>query len=193
MLSARGHRLLRKDTKKGRRGFSLLTMMLALAVTAGAPAAAPAALASPPTVRRPAPTPSRSALPDRVRLLAAPSIWGRRFVRQTSQTIPCALTGCYPSSMRRTLLRLVIAFGIGSALVAAASLLQPRFVAGSIPDGICELILMPGKLLAVPFRDRGTASPEFLWRSRTFASIALSVVTFFVLPGKWTSRRAISG
>lgn len=91
------------------------------------------------------------------------------------------------------MLRLLIAFGIGSALVTAATLLQLRFVAGSIPDGICELILMPGKLLAVPFRDRGTASPEFLWRSRMFASIILSIITFLVLPGKWTSRRAVSG
>lgn len=95
--------------------------------------------------------------------------------------------------MRRILLRLVIAFGIGSALVTAATLLQPRFMAGSAPDGICELILMPGKLLAVPFHDRGTGGPEFLWRSRMFASIILSIITFLVLPGKWASRRAVSG
>lgn len=84
--------------------------------------------------------------------------------------------------MRRSLARLVIAFGIGVALVTAATLLQPRFVAGSIPDGVCELILIPGKLLAVPFHDRGDASPEFLWRSRVFGAIILSVITFLLLP-----------
>ena len=84
------------------------------------------------------------------------------------------------------LMRLAIAFSVGVALVTAATLLQPRFVAGSFPDGVCELILLPGKLLAVPFRDRGNASPEFLWRSRLFGSIILSVIAFLVLPAKKT-------
>jgi hypothetical protein len=90
--------------------------------------------------------------------------------------------------MRRTLIRLVIAIVIGIALVTVATLLQPRFVAGSIPDLICELILTPGKLLAVPFRDRGSASPEFLWRSRVFGSIILSAITFLVLPARKVAR-----
>jgi hypothetical protein len=52
-------------------------------------------------------------------------------------------------------MRLVNASVIGIALVTAATLLQPRFVAGSDSDLLCEPILMPGKLLPVPFRDRG--------------------------------------
>lgn len=94
--------------------------------------------------------------------------------------------------MRRKLLRLVIAFGIGTALVTAATLLQPRFVAGSIPYLVCELILIPGKLLAVPFRDRGTASPEFLWRSRVFGSIVLSTIAFLVLSSRKVTRGVVS-
>jgi hypothetical protein len=89
-------------------------------------------------------------------------------------------------------MRFLIAVGIGIGLVTTATLLQPRFVAGSIPDGICELILTPGKLLAVPFLDRGNASPEFLWRSRVFGSIILSVIAFLVLPAKRTRRRIVS-
>jgi hypothetical protein len=94
--------------------------------------------------------------------------------------------------MRRNLSRLVIAFGIGIMLVTAATLLQPRFGAGSVPDLVCELILMPGKLLAVPFRDRGNASPEFLWRSRVFGSIILSAITFLVLPAGKVARSVVS-
>jgi len=52
-------------------------------------------------------------------------------------------------------------------VVVGVSVWQPHFVAGSVPDLACELVLLPGKLFASMFRDRGTASPEFLWRSRT--------------------------
>lgn len=90
--------------------------------------------------------------------------------------------------MRRTLTRLVIAFAIGIALITAATILQPRFVAGSVADSVCELILMPGKLLAVPFHDRGNASPEFLWRSRVFGSVTLSAIVFLALSARKVSR-----
>ena len=89
-------------------------------------------------------------------------------------------------------MRLVNAFVIGIALVTAATLLQSRFVAGSGPDLVCELILVPGKLLAVPFRDRGNASPEFLWRSRVFGSIILSAIAFLVLSARKVARRVVS-
>jgi hypothetical protein len=89
-------------------------------------------------------------------------------------------------------MRLVHAFVIGIALVTAATLLQPRFVAGSGPDLVCGLILMPGKLLAVPFRDRGNASPEFLWRSRVIGSIILSAIAFLLLPVRKVVRGVVS-
>lgn len=90
--------------------------------------------------------------------------------------------------MRQKLKRILIAIGIGTALVTTATAFQPRFVAGSKPDLICELILMPGKLLAVPFHDRGNASPEFLWRSRVFGAVILSAIAFCVWPTRRTSR-----
>jgi hypothetical protein len=89
-------------------------------------------------------------------------------------------------------MRLVIAFVIGIALVTNATLLQPRFVAGSGPDLVCELILMPGKLLSVPFRDRGNASPEILWRSRVLGSIILTAVAFFALSARRVAQRVAS-
>jgi len=55
------------------------------------------------------------------------------------------------------------------------------------------LILISGKLLAVPFHDRGNASPEFLWRSRVFGLITLSVITFLVLPAGKVPRNVVSG
>lgn len=89
-------------------------------------------------------------------------------------------------------MRLASAFVIGIALVTAATLLQPRFVAGSGADLVCELILMPGELLAILFRDRGNASREFLWRSRVFGSIILSAIAFLVLSARKVARRVVS-
>jgi hypothetical protein len=60
---------------------------------------------------------------------------------------------------------------IGCAVAAIPSILQPTFTAGSFPDGICELVLLPGKLIATLFHDRGTASTEFLWRSRVATAV----------------------
>ena len=94
--------------------------------------------------------------------------------------------------MKPNLMRGVIALGIGVALVITATLLQPRFSAGSVPDGVCQLILMPGKLLAVMFHNRGNASLEFLWRSRVTGSIILGGIAFLVLSLKRARRSAIS-
>ena len=99
---------------------------------------------------------------------------------------------CILFVMKPSLIRVLIGFCIGVALVTAATLAQPRFVSGSIPDCICELVLMPGKLLAVPFHDRGNASPEFLWRSRVFGSLVLSLVAFLALSLKRSRRSVIS-
>jgi len=61
--------------------------------------------------------------------------------------------------------RAALAIFIGVAFAATPSIFQPYFKAGSLADLICEAILLPGKLVATPFHDRGTASLEFLWRS----------------------------
>ena len=83
---------------------------------------------------------------------------------------------------------LVVAVLIGSALTVTLALLQPRFKAGSIPDMFCEVVLLPGKLVATPFRDRGNASPEFLWRSRSATAAILSGIAWCIL----RSRRPVS-
>jgi hypothetical protein len=80
--------------------------------------------------------------------------------------------------------KLVIAVLIGSALTVALAVLQPRFKAGSVPDLLCEVLLLPGKLIATPFRDRGNASPEFLWRSRSATAAILSGIAWWILRGR---------
>ena len=76
--------------------------------------------------------------------------------------------------MKSKLLLPVCSVVISAVVVVGVSVWQPHFVAGSVPDLACELVLMPGKLFASMFRDRGTASPEFLWRSRTATAVLLA-------------------
>jgi hypothetical protein len=80
--------------------------------------------------------------------------------------------------------RLVIAVFIGSALTVALAVLQHRFKAGSIPDLLCEVLLLPGELIATPFHDRGDASPEFVWRSRSATAAILSGLAWLILRGR---------
>jgi hypothetical protein len=85
--------------------------------------------------------------------------------------------------------RVAVAVLIGMATTVTVAVLQPHFKAGSIPDGICELLMLPGKLAATPFPDRGTASAEFLWRSRVAGALVLSVLAWLVLPTSANFRR----
>jgi hypothetical protein len=71
-----------------------------------------------------------------------------------------------------------IALLVGGAAAAIPSILQPNFKAGSFPDGICELVLLPGKLIAGLFHDRGAASAEFLWRSRMVTAVLFSGLAY---------------
>jgi hypothetical protein len=82
---------------------------------------------------------------------------------------------------KHLLSRIVITVGIGCAITAAATVAQPYFVAGHISDFVCHFILLPGQSLASLFHDGGPASPEFLWRSRVFNSMALGGVIFLIL------------
>jgi len=68
--------------------------------------------------------------------------------------------------------RIALAVLIGAATYRSVSVLQPHFKAGSIPDVACELLLLPGRLVASLFQDRG-ASPEFLWHSVIATAILL--------------------
>ena len=80
--------------------------------------------------------------------------------------------------------RLVISVLIGGVLTLALAALQHRFKAGSIPDLLCEVLLLPGELIATPFRDRGNASPEFLWRSRSATAAIFSGIAWWILRGR---------
>ena len=79
--------------------------------------------------------------------------------------------------------RIVTAVLIGCAFTAGVTVLQPVTKADSIPDLLCEVLLLPGKLIAGPFHDRGTASPEFLWRSRIASAAVLSGIAWLILRG----------
>ena len=81
----------------------------------------------------------------------------------------------------RKLARIALAVLVGCAIASTASILQPHFKAGSFPDLVCELISLPGKLIATPFHDRGTASPEFLWRSRLATAVIFGGLAFWAL------------
>lgn len=80
--------------------------------------------------------------------------------------------------------RAIAAVVMGSLVTALTAKLQPRLVAGSIPDLICELILLPGKLFAILFHDHGNASPEFLWRVWIFTAVILSAFIYFIMRPK---------
>jgi hypothetical protein len=77
--------------------------------------------------------------------------------------------------------RIVLAILVGSAVAAIPALLQSHFKAGSFPDLICEMCLLPGKVIATLFHDRGSASPEFLWRTRAATAIFFGVLAYGVL------------
>jgi hypothetical protein len=79
---------------------------------------------------------------------------------------------------------MLIALLIGLVTTTVLAMCQHRFRAGSIPDSMCEVLLLPGELLATPFHDRGTASPEFLWRSRTATAVILTTLAWWVLRGR---------
>lgn len=77
--------------------------------------------------------------------------------------------------------RILIALLIGVAITVALALCQHRFKAGSVPDLMCEVLVLPGELVATPFHDRGTASPEFLWRSRVATAAIVTAVAWWIL------------
>ena len=86
--------------------------------------------------------------------------------------------------MKSKLLLPVCSVVISAVVVVGVSVWQPHFVAGSVPDLACELVLMPGQLFASMFRDRGTASPEFLWRSRTATAVLIAGACYLILRRK---------
>jgi len=71
-----------------------------------------------------------------------------------------------------------LALLIGCAAAILPSILQPGIKAGTFLDLICELVLFPGKLIATMFHDRGTASTEFLWRSRMATVVIFSGLAY---------------
>jgi hypothetical protein len=82
----------------------------------------------------------------------------------------------------RFVTHLAVAVLLGLVLTLLPAALQHSFKAGSIPDLICEFMLLPGSMFATLFRDRGTASPEFLWRSWIFTAVLFSAMFYFLIP-----------
>lgn len=83
---------------------------------------------------------------------------------------------------KRTIWRALIAVAAGTLITAGSALAQLHFKAGSIPDLAFELIFFAGKLFASLFHDRGTASPEFLWRSWLFTGLVFSGLVYSLTP-----------
>jgi hypothetical protein len=95
--------------------------------------------------------------------------------------MPCDATKREDSSNVRETTRIVLAILVGCTIAVIPSILQPHLRAGTFPDLICELVLTPGKLFATPFHDRGTASAEFLWRSRLATAVLFSGLAYLIL------------
>jgi hypothetical protein len=76
--------------------------------------------------------------------------------------------------------RVALAVFIGCLITAIPSIFQHQFKAGSFADGLCEIALLPGELCAVPFKDRGDLSPEFLWRSRIANTVIYGAVAYWI-------------
>lgn len=85
----------------------------------------------------------------------------------------------------RKIPRIVLAVLVGCAMATIVSVLRHHFKAGSVPDLVCELLSVPGDLIAVligtVFHDRGDASPEFLWRSRPATAVLFSAVAYWAI------------
>jgi hypothetical protein len=88
--------------------------------------------------------------------------------------------------------RIVLAVLVGCAIATIVSVFRHHFKAGSIADLVCELLSVPGDLIAVligtVFHDRGNASPEFLWRSRPATAVLFSAVAYWAMRYKNTSK-----
>jgi hypothetical protein len=52
--------------------------------------------------------------------------------------------------MARRIRNLIFALFVGVAATVLPATLQPQFKAGSVPDGLCELMLLPGSSSLVP-------------------------------------------
>ena len=81
-------------------------------------------------------------------------------------------------------LALILAMLIGLAAAAIPTALQPRLLAGSVPDLICSVILAPGTMVADLFLNRGTASPAFLPLLRLITFILFGGVAYGFLSVK---------
>jgi hypothetical protein len=78
------------------------------------------------------------------------------------------------------MIRTAFAVAIGILIVVLAASTQSHFKADSLPDFVCDLVLLPGGLFAAIFRDRGNASPEFLWREWAFCALLYSLFIYWV-------------
>jgi hypothetical protein len=75
-------------------------------------------------------------------------------------------------------LALILSILIGFAGVAIPAALQPRLLAGSIPDLICSVMLAPGTMVANLLLDRGILNPAFLPLSRSITFILFGGVAY---------------
>lgn len=78
----------------------------------------------------------------------------------------------------------VLALLVGLSTTALLATVQPQVIAGSAPDLLCELVLLPGKVIAGVFPNRGTASPEFLAFTYLATFLLSGGATYFVLTRK---------
>jgi phosphatidylglycerophosphate synthase len=77
--------------------------------------------------------------------------------------------------------RFAIAVLIGCSTAAVLASCQHHSKAGSALDVICDILMLPGMLVAMLFHDRGTASTEFVWRSLVAEAVIITTLVWLIL------------
>jgi hypothetical protein len=85
--------------------------------------------------------------------------------------------------------QVLTATAVGLVVAAVAGVLQHHFKAGSFLDELCEVILLPGEIVASPFPDHGTASVEFRAKALTFTFLIYGSVAYLIM-SRWRRRPA---
>jgi hypothetical protein len=83
--------------------------------------------------------------------------------------------------VKYTIRNSILALLIGASTTALTASLQRMFKPDSGPYILCDLFLLPGKILAVFLPNRGTASPEFIAYTYGTSCLLFGGVAFLAL------------
>ncbi|MGA7831082.1 MAG: hypothetical protein WCA21_08985 [Terracidiphilus sp.] len=79
---------------------------------------------------------------------------------------------------------ILLASLVGFALMTAAAMIQSHSATGTVPDLVCNVIFFPGKVLALPFHDRGDTGSSFFLHVRIATTIFYAGAAYLMLRPK---------